>query len=84
MRQVYLPSAAIPEADGYLLLAAEGILPQFLEAEPWFAGWSAVMLNVSDIYAMGGRPITEINWLLNGSWRAIPWFGTRKAGIVLL
>jgi hypothetical protein len=36
MRQVYLPSAAIPEADGYLLLAAEGILPQFIEAEPWF------------------------------------------------
>jgi uncharacterized protein len=31
-------SAAIPDRDGYLLLAAEGIQPSFLDAEPWFAG----------------------------------------------
>jgi selenophosphate synthetase-related protein len=55
--------AAIPDGDGYLLLAAEGILPQFLETEPWFAGWSAVMVNVSDIYAMGGRPIAVVDAL---------------------
>lgn len=53
--------AAIPDGDGYLLLAAEGLLPAFLEAEPWFAGWSAVMVNVSDIYAMGGRPIAIVD-----------------------
>jgi AIR synthase-related protein len=55
--------AAIPDGDGYLLLAAEGMLPLLVETEPWFAGWSAVMVNVSDIYAMGGRPIAIVDTL---------------------
>ncbi|MBU6230808.1 MAG: sll0787 family AIR synthase-like protein [Cyanobacteria bacterium REEB459] len=59
--------AAIPDGDGYLLLAAEGIMPFFLEADPWFAGWSAVMVNVSDIYAMGGRPIAVVDTLWSQS-----------------
>jgi uncharacterized protein len=53
--------AAIPDGDGYLLLAAEGMMPDFVVADPWFAGWSAVMVNVSDIYAMGGRPIAIVD-----------------------
>jgi uncharacterized protein len=53
--------AAIPDGDGYLLLAAEGMMPDFVETDPWFAGWSAVMVNVSDIYAMGGRPIAIVD-----------------------
>jgi len=53
--------AAIPDRDGYLLLAAEGMMPDFIAADPWFAGWSAVMVNVSDIYAMGGRPIAVVD-----------------------
>jgi uncharacterized protein len=53
--------AAIPDGDGYLLLAAEGMMPDFVVADPWFAGWSAVMVNVSDIYAMGGRPISIVD-----------------------
>jgi uncharacterized protein len=53
--------AAIPDGDGYLLLAAEGMMPDFVESDPWFAGWSAVMVNVSDIYAMGGRPIAVVD-----------------------
>jgi uncharacterized protein len=59
--------AAIPDADSYLLLAAEGMLPQFLETDPWFAGWSAVMVNVSDIYAMGGRPLAVVDTLWSQS-----------------
>ena len=55
--------AAIPDGDGYLLLAAEGMMPDFVESDPWFAGWSAVMVNVSDIYAMGGRPIAVVDTL---------------------
>ena len=55
--------AAIPDGDGYLLLAAEGMMPFLVEADPWFAGWSAVMVNVSDIYAMGGRPIAVVDTL---------------------
>jgi uncharacterized protein len=55
--------AAIPDGDSYLLLATEGMMPFLVESDPWFAGWSAVMVNVSDIYAMGGRPIAVVDTL---------------------
>ncbi|MBI4782844.1 MAG: sll0787 family AIR synthase-like protein [Oscillatoriophycideae cyanobacterium NC_groundwater_1537_Pr4_S-0.65um_50_18] len=60
--------AAIPDGETYLLLAAEGILPMLVETEPWFAGWCAVMVNVSDIYAMGGRPIAIVDTLWSQSF----------------
>jgi len=59
--------AAIPDGDGYLLFAAEGMMPFLVETEPWFAGWCAVMVNVSDIYAMGGRPIAVVDTLWSQS-----------------
>lgn len=55
--------AAIPDGDGYLLFAIEGFLNQFVEREPWFAGYCGVMVNVSDIYAMGGRPTAVVDAL---------------------
>ena len=59
--------AAIPEGDGFLLLAAEGMLPSLVETDPWFAGWCAVMVNVSDIYAMGGYPIAVVDTIWSHS-----------------
>lgn len=59
--------ASIPDNDGYLLLAAEGMMPFLVESEPWFAGWCAVMVNVSDIYAMGGRPIAVVDTIWSQS-----------------
>jgi AIR synthase-related protein len=56
-------AAAIPDGDGYLLLAAEGMLPSFVASDPWFAGFCAVMVNVSDILAMGGRPYAVVDVL---------------------
>ena len=53
--------AAIPDDDGYLLLAAEGMWDVLVEADPWFAGWCAVMVNVSDIAAMGGVAIAIVD-----------------------
>ena len=53
--------AAIASGAGYQLLAMEGMLPSFVQAAPWFAGWSAVMANVSDIAAMGGRATAIVN-----------------------
>jgi len=53
--------AAIPDQDGFLLLATEGFLNEFVAAQPWFAGYCGVMVNVSDIYAMGGRPIAVVD-----------------------
>jgi AIR synthase-related protein len=61
--------AAIPDGDGgFLLLAIEGFLNEFCAAEPWFAGYCGVMVNVSDIYAMGGRPtaIVDAMWSRSG------------------
>ncbi|MGQ0698947.1 MAG: sll0787 family AIR synthase-like protein [Panacagrimonas sp.] len=55
--------AAIPDGEGWLLLAIEGFRNEFVAAEPWFAGWCGVMVNVSDIYAMGGRPIAVVDAL---------------------
>ncbi|MGB7247655.1 MAG: sll0787 family AIR synthase-like protein [Phormidesmis sp.] len=55
--------AAIPDGDGYLLLAAEGIWPALVQQDPWFAGWCAVMVNISDIAAMGGEAIALVDAL---------------------
>ncbi|SAK61126.1 AIR synthase-like protein [Caballeronia glebae] len=59
--------AAIPDGDGYLLFAIEGMVSDFVHAMPWFAGYSGVMVNVSDIYAMGGRPLAVVDALWSGS-----------------
>lgn len=53
--------AAIPDGDGYKLLAAEGMWHVLVAQDPWFAGWCAVMVNLSDIAAMGGRAIAVVD-----------------------
>ncbi|HEX6705841.1 MAG TPA: sll0787 family AIR synthase-like protein [Albitalea sp.] len=53
--------AAIPDGDGHLLFAIEGFVEDFVEKMPWFAGYCGVMVNVSDIYAMGGRPLAVVD-----------------------
>lgn len=54
--------AAIEDGHGgYLLYAIEGLVEDFVQASPWFAGYCSVMVNVSDIYAMGGKPTAVVN-----------------------
>lgn len=55
--------AVLPAADGYNLLAIEGFINAFVEQDPWFAGWCGVMVNVSDIAAMGGYPLAVVDAL---------------------
>lgn len=56
--------AAIPDGDGgYLLFAIEGFVDDFVQRMPWFAGYCGVMVNLSDICAMGGRPIAVVDAL---------------------
>jgi AIR synthase-related protein len=55
--------AAIRDGEGWLLFAAEGMLPSFIADDPWFAGYSAVMVNLSDVAAMGGRPLAVVDVL---------------------
>lgn len=59
--------AAIPDGDSYLLLAAEGLWPQLVTQDPWFAGWCAIMVNISDIASMGGTPIAVVDTLWSQS-----------------
>ncbi len=67
--------AAIPAGDGYLLLAIEGFMNEFVAGDPWFAGWCGVMVNLSDVAAMGGRPIAVVDAV----WAA----GDEKASPIL-
>ncbi|MFT8782830.1 MAG: sll0787 family AIR synthase-like protein [Acetobacter syzygii] len=67
--------AAIPDGDGYLLLASEGFQDSFVRAMPWFAGYCGVMVNVSDIAAMGGRPVAVVDAL---------WSDTSEAAATIL
>ena len=53
--------AVIPDADGHLLFAIEGLVADFVAQMPWFAGYSAVMVNLSDVAAMGGRPLAVVD-----------------------
>jgi AIR synthase-related protein len=55
--------AAIPDGDGHLLLAIEGFLGSFVSADPYFAGYCGIMVNLSDVAAMGGRPLAVVDAL---------------------
>jgi AIR synthase-related protein len=75
--------AAIPDGDGFLLLAIEGFMNEFVAGDRWFAGWCGVMVNVSDVAAMGGRPIAVVDavWAA-GEADAVPLLnGMRAASI---
>lgn len=54
-------AAILPRAGGADLLAGEGFIPGFVADDPWFAGWCGVMVNLSDIAAMGGRTVALID-----------------------
>ncbi|MEM1109514.1 MAG: sll0787 family AIR synthase-like protein [Planctomycetota bacterium] len=73
--------AAIPDGEGHLLFAIEGLIQGFVESDPWFAGYSAVMVNLSDIAAMGGRPIavTDALWARDTERFAAIWEGMQAA-----
>lgn len=59
-------AAVIPDGDGYLLFATDGIMTGLLINEPYAAGKASVMVVVNDIYSMGGRPLAMVNVLASG------------------
>ncbi len=73
--------AVLPDGDGYLLFAAEGMLASFVAEDPWFAGYSAVMVNGSDVAAMGGRPlaVVDVLWAPDAERSAELWAGMTAA-----
>jgi hypothetical protein len=73
--------AAVPDGDGYLLFAIEGLLDEFVQREPWFAGYCAVLVNISDVTAMGGRAtaIVDALWTADHERGAAMFAGMRAA-----
>lgn len=63
-------AALLPPQGGPLLLACEGMHPELVDDDPWFAGWSGVLVNLSDIAAMGGRPLALVNSLWSAGEQA--------------
>jgi putative methanogenesis marker protein 2 len=56
-------AAVIRHGDSALLLAADGIWSKLMEADPFWSGYCAVLVNVHDIAAMGGRPVAMVDVL---------------------
>jgi hypothetical protein len=50
-------TALIHHAQGDVLAAGEAIYPPFVAADPFGAGVGAVVANLNDVAAMGGRPL---------------------------
>lgn len=56
--------------DDYILFAADGIWGRLVNASPWWAGYTSVLVNVNDIAAMGGRPVAMVNVLSSDNKQA--------------
>jgi len=57
--------AAIAHGDGYLIVCGEVIHPEFVRENPRAAGAASVITNVSDVRAMGGRPLGLVDMLVS-------------------
>jgi selenophosphate synthetase-related protein len=57
--------AAIAHGDEYLIVCGEAIHPGFVRSDPHAAGAAAVVTNVSDVRAMGGRPLGLVDMLVS-------------------
>jgi selenophosphate synthetase-related protein len=58
-------AALIAYGDGHLVVCGEAIAPDFVAADPFGAGSAAVVTNVSDVRAMGGRPLAIVDMIVS-------------------
>src|SRR3954466_2085115 len=58
-------AALLPHGDGFLVVWGEAMSPPFVLADPFGAGAAAVVTNVSDVRAMGGRPLALVDMLVS-------------------
>jgi selenophosphate synthetase-related protein len=58
-------AALVPHGDGYLVVCGEAMSPPFVRADPFGAGAAAVVTNVSDVRAMGARPLAIVDMLVS-------------------
>lgn len=57
--------ALVAVGDAWIVMCGEAILPAFVAASPHAAGAAAVIANVADVRAMGGRPIGILDMLVS-------------------
>lgn len=56
-------AAVLEIGERTLLFACDGIVEKLVDADPYFAGYSSVLVNVNDIAAMGGRAVAMVDVL---------------------
>ena len=54
-------AAVLENGNMCVLFAADGIMEKLMEADPFLAGYYAVLVNVNDIAAMGGTPLGMVD-----------------------
>lgn len=56
-------AAVIQQGKTALLLASDGIWSQLMDKDPYWAGYCAVLVNIHDVAAMGGKPLALVDVL---------------------
>lgn len=54
-------AAIIDRGEEALLISADGIWSRLMEADPEWAGYCSILVNVHDIVAMGGTPLAMVD-----------------------
>ena len=54
-------AAAIEHGNDYVLFATDGIMESLVDSDPFYAGYFAVLVNVNDIAAMGGKATAMVD-----------------------
>jgi len=54
-------AAVIKYKEDCLLFAADGIMESLMKVNPFYAGYFAVLVNINDVAAMGGRPLAMVD-----------------------
>ncbi len=57
--------ALVAHGEDWIVLCGEAILPAFVASDPHAAGAAAVVTNVSDVRAMGARPLAVLDMLVS-------------------
>jgi uncharacterized protein len=57
--------AVVGTGEERIVVCGEAMAPALLEADPFRAGAAAVVTNVSDVRAMGGRPLAIVDMLVS-------------------
>ncbi len=57
-------AAVVPVGAERIVAAGEAIYPPFVDADPFGAGVAAVVTNVSDVAAMGARPLALVDTMV--------------------